>query len=203
MKRSDLFNKILYSQYFKAGIDVDYNIEVDHNNSIVLIMFQGTANKTDVITDLKFPVKAYKKQKSCLLGHGGFIEAWKSSNDFIMNEFIRTTEQYKDYRPLITGHSLGGAMAVLCAEDFFYRTGRKADLITFGCPNVLFGKKSRNYVFSCCGIIEQYAQYNDLVPTVPLFYKQLNKIKCGEKFNLFKFLFHTADYHCSYNKLDI
>lgn len=166
-----------------------------------MLLFQGTASKTDVLTDIDFPVKVYKRQYSCIKAHGGFVSAWKSANDEVMKDFITTCGTVSEYSPTIVGHSLGGAMSLLACEDFYFRTGKKADVLTFGCPNVFWGNKSKQYVSSCCNTCVQYAQYNDFVPTVPLGYNQINKIKCGKKFNLFEFTFKSIEYHLGYGKI--
>lgn len=202
MDLQKLFHKIYYElDYKKVGKDVDYCIFPDDDERRIFLAFQGTRSKIDILTDLNFPVKVYKHQESCIVAHGGFVKAWKSANDIIMNEFINACKKYSTYKPTIVGHSLGGAEACLASEDFHYRTKFHPDLITFGCPNVFFNKKSVKYVKSCCTYTSQYAQHNDGVTVLPFFYKQLNKIKVGEKFNLFKMIFHTPEYHTGYGKV--
>lgn len=201
MKHNDLFTLIRNTKYDVTGLDVNYKIIYVAEEHTVYLLFQGTSSKTDVKIDLDFPVKVYKRQYSCIKAHGGFVKAWKSANDVIIRELTDMCNLY-NAKAVIAGHSLGGDMTILAAEDYFFRTGRKADVITFGCPNVLFGKESKEYVKSCCNNIYQYAQYNDMIPTIPIGYTQLNKIKCGRKFNLFEFTFHTKKYHCGYGDLE-
>ena len=198
MKINEYYKLIENTEYKITGLDVDYQIVFLHEVKQVVLLFKGTDSNTDLKIDLDFPVKVYKRQSSCIKAHGGFVKAWKSANDVIINEFITAYAIDKSYTPVICGHSLGGALAVLASEDFYFRTGKKVNLITFGCPNVLFGNNSKKYVLSCCNEISQYAQCNDIVPTIPYGYCQLNKIKCGEKFNLFKFIFYSMRYHTGY-----
>lgn len=203
MKISDYFDLIQTTQCKKTGLDVDYQVLVLHDSRQIVLLFQGTSSKTDLLIDLNFPVSVYKHQYSCIKAHGGFVKAWKSANDTVMHDLISTWSTVSDYEVVITGHSLGGALATLASEDFYYRTGRKVNLLTFGCPNILFGKKSMRYLRSCCNSMFQYAQYNDIVPAIPLGYRQVNKIKCGRKFNLFECLFNMIKYHTGYGDENI
>ena len=202
MDYKTLFNEVIYMPAEEAGLDVDYVVIPNYPGKEVFLLFQGSGSKLDVKIDLDFPAKVYKKQESCIMAHGGFIKAWKSANDIIMKKFIAECELNPSFTPVIAGHSLGGAMAVLAAEDFYYRTGRKANVVTYGCPNVFYGKKSADYVRGCCNSVIQFAQYNDPIAAIPFCYRQLNKVKIGEKFNLFKFIFRGPDYHLGYGKID-
>lgn len=202
MNLNDLFTLIYYNtEYSKTGLDVDYACFVSDEDKRVYLSFEGTKSKIDILTDINFPVKVYKNQESCIKAHGGFVKAWKSANDVVMNDFIKLCKKHPTYKPTIVGHSLGGGEACLAVEDFHYRTKLHPDLITFGCPNVFFDKKSVKYVKSCCTYISQYAQRNDGVTVIPFFFKQLNRIKVGEKFNLFKMIFNTKYYHRGYDKV--
>lgn len=202
MKINEYYKLIENTEYKITGLDVDYQIVFLHEVKQVVLLFKGTDSNTDLKIDLDFPVKVYKRQSSCIKAHGGFVKAWKSANDVIMKEFITACTIDENYTPVICGHSLGGALATLASEDYYFRTGKKANLLTFGCPNVLFGKKSKEYVSSCCDDVRQYAQNNDLVPTIPYGFCQINKIKCGRKFNLFEFTFRPMKYHLGYGELE-
>lgn len=66
--------------------------------------------------------------------HQGFIEAYLSVRDQI-HQYIEASDES---RYCITGHSLGGAIATLCAVDLQYNFGHKLSIeaYTFGSPRV-------------------------------------------------------------------
>ena len=197
---SELFSYLKRkSNYTKVGLDVDYDIEVDDVNKKINVFFEESASKQDWKTNFNFPVRPYKHQKSCLWVHRGFKKAWKSANDIIMRDVIDVRSR-TGYDVVFIGWSYGGAMCQFAVEDFCYRTNIRADVITFGAPNVFFGKKSSEYARNCCKSVIQFANRNDVVTIMPPFYSQIRKMKVGEKFNLFK-LFKPNIYHMNYDEV--
>ena len=199
MTSSELYKKIKTTSYIKSGDEVDWKVEADNKERIVYLLFQETRSKRDWQVNFNFPAKIYKKQTSCITVAQGWGNAYKSCNDEIMKSLIDMANIHPDYKVLICGWSYGGAMAIIASEDFFYRTKRKADVITFGAPKALFGIKTYKYLKSCTNEVKQYAHINDVVPLVPPFigYFHLNKISIGKDFFLTK-LFDPEKYHCIY-----
>jgi predicted lipase len=73
---------------------------------------------------------------------------------------------YRDADIIITGHSLGGAMAVHCALDIKEIFGRVNALYAFGQPRV----GNQNFADYTQGKISSYFRvinYQDMVPHVP------------------------------------
>lgn len=111
-----------------------------------VFVFRGTEpdNPRDWATDLMFRKKVlpYGNTKSKIRVHRGFLRAYKSVREKvheIAKQFIVHPKPV-----LILGHSLGGALATLCAVDIQYNM-REGDLqdvqrnvyvFTFGSPRV-------------------------------------------------------------------
>ena len=203
MNRQELFKLIKKSEYEKVGLDVDYLICVVPEEESIYLLFAGSNSDIDWRIDFDFPARPYREQISSLMVHKGFIKAWKSANDVIIEELKDVVLKYPNYEVFIAGWSYGGAMAILAGEDYFYRTCKKARLITYGAPKILSGEKSRKYVASCFKTVEQYGQYNDIVTYLAHFYKHINIKRCGDKFNLIKMLRNIKYYHCNYHKVDL
>ena len=204
----DLFKIIKdtdHSDYHESGDHVNWLIKVDENEKKVYLLFEESNGKRDWLNNLAFPVKPYKKQENTLLVAHGWCNAYKSCNDEIQKAFISKLEEYNGFFPIIAGWSYGGAMAVLAAEDFYFRTKQRPNLITFGAPKPIFGKKSMNHIKESCGIIRQFANVNDCICNLPPFpgYKHINKIKVGNrKFNLIEW-FKPKKYHTIYDEESI
>lgn len=202
MKPYELFNyikSIKHSEYTTSGDSVQWTVRVFDDEKIVRLIFEESADNRDWKNNFDFPVKLYKKQESCIRAARGWGNAYKSCNDEIQKALYTCIELLPDYDIHICGWSYGGAMSVLAAEDFYYRTKRKASVYTFGAPKPLFGRKCQKYVRSCVNEVKQYAHINDVVPLCPplLGYKRLATDKVGKGFSILK-LFKPDVYHCIY-----
>ena len=100
------------------------------------IVFRGTDSPKDWKTDLAFWKKTipYDNTKSNIRVHTGFINAYKT--DGVRNKILESITD-KTHYVKISGHSLGAALAVLCAVDIEYNfPGRDIEVFLFGCPRV-------------------------------------------------------------------
>jgi triacylglycerol lipase len=137
-----------------------------------LFIFSGTATYTDWLEDLSyFQVYPSKINNMVSLGstplvHRGFYNIYESVRDQIFNIVVKHTFS----QIIVSGHSLGGALATLCAIDLYEpnKTGEDIFLFneTFAAPrvgNVAFANIVDGY------LKYQYRVYNteDLVTQMP------------------------------------
>lgn len=185
--------------YKTAGLDVQYKIVMDETDKVIRLCFQESASKQDWIINFTFWKKPYKHQEATFYVHAGYVKAWKSCNDVVMQELQQAVKDNPGHTVEIIGWSYGGFMALMAAEDWNYRTGDKADVETFGAPKGLYFKKSRDHFRSCCAGIKQHARRNDIVTwnvPWPWVYNVL-KVEYCEPFSI-KRLFNPNVEHTTY-----
>ena len=127
-----------------------------------VLAFRGTADREDERTDVqawKFPVG----DAGCV--HYGFWEAWLSVRKLVWE----WPAWDKSSSVMVAGHSLGGAIAQLCAWDMA-RGGRAAGQVrvyTFGSPRVGDAAWRDDYDSLLGGATWHVVNMVDVVPRVP------------------------------------
>uniref|UniRef100_A0A1X7TD99 Fungal lipase-type domain-containing protein n=1 Tax=Amphimedon queenslandica TaxID=400682 RepID=A0A1X7TD99_AMPQE len=103
------------------------------NDSTVVVAFRGTKSFTNAVTDLSFIQKKIIST-SREYAHGGFVNALNSVYQSIETSIAR---DLGNKRLVITGHSLGGALASLLTFRLSvkYRNSQPV-LYVYGCPPV-------------------------------------------------------------------
>ena len=119
----------------------------------IIIAFRGTSSTTNWISDAIASQKNFKYIKDSSLTHRGFTNIYASARGQIMSAL----NQLPTHKTLfITGHSLGGALATLCAVDVAANTDHQSPYVfTYGSPRVGdpdFAKVFAKYVRSSCRI---------------------------------------------------
>lgn len=126
------------------------------------IIFRGTQYLADWLTNLNVTLSRSSYGQPA---HDGFNQAFKSMQpklrDFITQTRGRTVH--------CIGHSLGGAIATLCAEWLVSANGIKPHLYTFGSPRVgLQGFADMCTKNVGCGRIYRVYHKTDIVPCIPI-----------------------------------
>jgi hypothetical protein len=118
-------------------------VAVDNTKKVLYIVFRGT----DQFTDLKMNFKFQQVPIATRCGKGsvhlGFLEAFQSVKKQILQLDFSI---YEDYEIVITGHSLGGALATLAGSMPFFK--KLIHVVTFGSPKV--GDKKFVSAFNKC-----------------------------------------------------
>jgi predicted lipase len=137
----------------------------------VVISFRGSDNLENWIKDLDFPKKtAYPKCTDCEI-HGGFLDAWTEVQDEVLQAVETLLNVMPDAKVFVTGHSMGAAMAVLCAAELgasSHSLGKKIEAVyTFGQPRV--GNQAFHDFYATGEHVSwRVTHYRDIVPHLPL-----------------------------------
>lgn len=100
----------------------------------IIIAFRGTSTTTDWISDIIASQTSFKFMKEDGLTHRGFTHINSSARQGILSELAKLPQDKILY---VTGHSLGGALATLCAVDIAANSAFDSPaLFTFGSPRV-------------------------------------------------------------------
>lgn len=85
---------------------------------LIIVAFRGTANFDNWVHDLKFFFEPYPNPEcaGCAV-HLGFYQAFESVRDAVREDVAELVRRHPSHRVLVTGHSLGGAIALLSAVD--------------------------------------------------------------------------------------
>ncbi len=159
-KGFDMKDFQLLGRFENAGTDTQGIFGVAYGNTFILA-FRGSEETgiADWINDLKFMPADFaygEKGNTAIKVHYGFIETYGSVREAMFKAAKETPHQ----QIVCTGHSLGGALATLCAVDIKYNLPDKVvSAYTFGSPKV--------------GNAEFVNFYNKLVPQT---YRVVNSV---------------------------
>ena len=126
------------------------------SDKLAVLVFRGTEREDprDVITDLE---ATFYKDENGVKIHDGFYKAYKC----VEEDIYRAAEKIKDYSLYVTGHSLGGALALIATRAL--NSDNLAACYTFGGPKVgneEFGEEIKPPIYR---IVNAF----DIVPATP------------------------------------
>lgn len=144
-------------------IDSEFHSQVAYiasGEDVMVIVFRGTDEGEDWLTNAGL----YLRQMDLGRIHSGFSTAYATLRPFI----LKTIDEKKPKHVWITGHSLGGALALVCAHDLTqFQNLDVSGVFTFGQPMIgdssfvesLQERVGEKYVHFCNG--------TDAVPRTP------------------------------------
>lgn len=165
-----------------SSADLDW----DNNLNFKQIQFEFQKEIQEQVVEKREQVYPYAgKSKSGAEMHQGFVGAYLSVRDRI-HDYVNTA-------PIsavtVTGHSLGGALATLCAVDIQYNFGSKVqvDAYTFGAPRAGNSGFRDSYNERVPNSF-RFVNGMDIVPALPRYwqsYRHVEKeIRLGQRFSL-------------------
>lgn len=101
----------------------------------IILSFRGSSNIQNWIINLSFNQIAYSRCGNCKV-HNGFFTGFNTVKSTVISQIQALRALHRDAKIYITGHSLGGALAVLATPDIKDTFGSVAEVLTFGQPRV-------------------------------------------------------------------
>jgi predicted lipase len=134
------------------------------NLNAIILSFRGSSNIQNWIINLSFNQIAYSRCSNCKV-HNGFYTGYNTVKATIISQIQALKALHRDAKIYITGHSLGGAIAVLAAPDIKDNFGAIAGLLSFGEPRV--GNSEFASWFGSVTTHTRVIHYGDIVPHLP------------------------------------
>jgi predicted lipase len=149
----------------ETSTDVTGFVAVDHTNQLIVISFRGSQTIDAWRTNLDFGTTITDVCSGCT-AHTGFWKSWTDARDRVVPAVKQTSVAFPTYKITVTGHSLGGAVAILAAASL-RNAGYTVALYNFGSPRI-GGSKISSYITNQAGGNYRVTHWNDPVPKLPL-----------------------------------
>ena len=82
----------------------------------VIVSFRGSSNIQNWLLNLGTTKTSYSACTGCAV-HSGFLSAYNSVSAAVKTHVNGLLAKYRNARLMVTGHSLGGSVAILAAAD--------------------------------------------------------------------------------------
>ncbi|KAF2654918.1 alpha/beta-hydrolase [Lophiostoma macrostomum CBS 122681] len=140
-------------------------VATDSTNSLIVVSFRGSRSVRNWLTDVEFPTVPTTICAGCDASDG-FWSSWLEAQDQVVAAVSEAQKAFPSYRVVVTGHSLGGALASLGAGAL-RNSGVAADLYTYGSPKVGNAALATYLSGTSTGSNYRVTHKNDPVPRLP------------------------------------
>jgi len=159
-----------YQQHTLCDPRTDAQACIRDLDDCVVVAFRGSKAPADFVQDAKFELAEYfRVHDTCIAEvHAGFLEDFHAIGGQMVDRVKTLLAGHDSFRPVyVTGHSLGGALAILCAMEFVREKIPVAGVYTFGQPRVGNATFARLYDCRLADRTWRLVNANDLVPRLP------------------------------------
>ncbi|KAI4183409.1 MAG: hypothetical protein L6R41_005414 [Letrouitia leprolyta] len=155
----------VYEFQNSLATDVTGYVAIDNTRSLTVIAFRGSKSVRNFVADANFPATQTDICPSCT-AHAGFWNSWLEARSGVMAALKTAAASHPGNRVIVTGHSLGGAIADFAAAEV-RKSGVTADLYTYGAPRIA-GKALSDFITNQnMGGNFRVTHKNDPVPRLP------------------------------------
>ncbi|KAI7872515.1 lipase [Spinellus fusiger] len=159
----------LIRSFKTSAFDVNGYVTRNDESKEIQLVFRGSLTIPNWVANLSFFKKRYPPVANANV-HSGFYDAYMTSQSTVVSVILDQLNKYPSYRVLVSGHSLGGALATFATLDLYQRdmrlSNRNLFAQTYGAPRV--GDANFAYYFTSTGIsLERTVNNRDIVPHLP------------------------------------
>lgn len=135
----------------------------------LIVAFKGSSAPRDFMQDAKFMMRPLGQGVAGLAAriHAGFLEDFTAIVDATVQAVKSGLAMHGLARVLVTGHSLGGALAILGALELHRQNLPVSAVYTFGQPRVGDGGFRTHYDMALRPVTYRVVNQNDIVPRTP------------------------------------
>jgi len=137
------------------------------NTNAIIVSYRGSENIQNWVTNLSFVRETYPNCDGCSV-HKGFYNAEQEVFPQIADEVAKLSAAHPSFSIVVTGHSLGAALATLTALGLAPLYGAsRVKLYNYGCPRMF---NQAGAIWASSGVISIGARrthYKDMVPHTP------------------------------------
>ncbi|KAI8140923.1 lipase [Fennellomyces sp. T-0311] len=145
--------------------DTNALVARDDNEQVIYVVFRGSASLNNWLANMNVILTNYRGATGARV-HAGFWNSYEDVQSRLMSVVRSQHNSNPNYKIAVTGHSLGGALAVFHALDLYQNGITNVELFTQGQPRV--GNRAfANYVIGTNIPYKRAVNERDVVPHVP------------------------------------
>lgn len=136
------------------------------SDNVILFVWRGTVDAKNWIEDLSFAQIDFEGCRGCKV-HEGFYLSYESVAGRVKSALNKIVAAHPDAKLVITGSSMGAALAIISALDFVMNGYKVDELHAFGCPRVA-NPSLAQFINQKIPEVWRVIHNRDIVPHVPL-----------------------------------
>jgi len=150
---------------FDKSYDINGFIGYLPAHSSIYVVFRGSQSFQNFVEDMELIQSNYTYCDNCKV-HSGFLASQLSIEQDALTEVNRLQSLFPDYQIVVTGHSLGAALATLFSVTLYHNGIKNPRLFNFGSPRI-GNINTAAYISELLPDINRITNHKDAVPHLP------------------------------------